>query len=151
MSEDLTKKLPKGDSEKIALILTTVQNLDSQFGGVIGNLITRIEKLEKTVEERLYDTRPIWQTVVADVDLLKKGQTRLEEGQTRLEEGQTRLEEGQTRLEEGQTRLEGDVREISFKLDVLNGTMLNVQAKHKDVDHRVRELEAHQKPTNSQT
>ncbi len=144
MSEDLTKRLPNGDSEKIALILTTVQNLDSQFGGVIGNLITRIEKLEKTVEERLYDTRPIWQKVVADVDLLTKGQTR-------LEEGQTRLEEGQTRLEEGQTRLEGDVREISFKLDVLNGTMLNVQAKHKDVDRRVRELEAHQKPTNSQT
>lgn len=130
MSEDLTKRLPNGDSEKIALILTTVQNLDSQFGGVIGNLITRIEKLEKTVEERLYDTRPIWQKVVADVDLLTKGQTR---------------------LEEGQTRLEGDVREISFKLDVLNGTMLNVQAKHKDVDRRVRELEAHQKPTNSQT
>ena len=130
MSEDLTKKLPKGDSEKITLILTTVQNLDSQFGGVIGNLITRIEKLEKTVEERLNDTRPIWQKVVADIDILK---------------------EGQTRLEEGQTRLEGDVREISFKLDVLNGTMLNVQAKHKDVDHRVRELEAHLKPTNSQT
>lgn len=137
MSEDLTKRLPKGDSEKITLILTTVKNLESQFGGVIGNLITRIEKLEKTVEDRLYDTRPIWQKVVADVDLLK--------------EGQTRLEEGQTRLEEGQTRLEGDVREISFKLDVLNGTMLNVQAKHKDVDHRVRELEAHQKPTNSST
>ena len=130
MSEDLTKRLPKGDSEKITLILTTVKNLESQFGGVIGNLITRIEKLEKTVEDRLYDTRPIWQKVVADVDLLK---------------------EGQTRLEEGQTRLEGDVREISFKLDVLNGTMLNVQAKHKDVDHRVRELEAPQKPTNSST
>lgn len=130
MAEDLTKKLPKGDSERITLILTTVQNLESQFGGVIGNLITRIEKLEKTVGERLYDTRPMWQKVVADVGLLK---------------------EGQTRLEEGQSRLEGDVREISFKLDVLNGTMLNVQAKHKDVDHRVRELEAHQKPTNSQT
>ena len=59
MSEDLTKRLPKGDSEKITLILTTVKNLESQFGGVIGNLITRIEKLEKTVEDRLYDTGPI--------------------------------------------------------------------------------------------
>jgi hypothetical protein len=29
--------------------------------------------------------------------------------------------------------------------------MLNVQSKHRDVDRRVRELEAHQKPTNSQT
>jgi len=112
MSEDLTKKLPKTDSEKIALILTTVQNLE-----------TRVDNLEHKVDERLYDTRPIWEKVVADIG----------------------------KLQEGQNRLEGSVQEISDKLDVLNEAMLNVQAKQRDVNRRVRELESQRKPTNSQT
>ena len=126
MSEDLTKKLPGNDSEKIALILTLVRSIESR----IDRLEHRLEdfdrglgSLENKVDERLYDTRPIWEKVVADIGV----------------------------LQEGQTRLESNVREISFKLDVLNDTMLNVQAKHKDVDTRVRQLEAQQKPTNSQT
>ena len=138
MSEDLTKKLPKTDSEKISLILTTVQNLEPRVDNIdlrITKLETRFdalehrfEGLEQKVEQRLYDTRPILQKVVADI----------------------------AQLQEGQTRLEGEfkvsMREISFKLDVLNDTMLTVQARHKDLDIRVRELEkGSQKPTNSQT
>ena len=120
MSEDLTQKLPKTDGEKIALILTIVTKIESDYA----NVARRLNNLEHKVDERLYDTRPIWQKVVADI----------------------------AQLQEGQNRLEGSVREISFKLDVLNDTMLTVQAKHKDLDVRVRELEQHpQKPTNSQT
>ena len=120
MSEDLTKKLPRTDSDKIALILTTVQNLE-----------TRVTTLENKVEERLYDTRPIWQKVEADI---------------------IRLQEGQTRLEGEVREIKVSMRDISFKLDVLNDTMLTVQAKHRDVDTRVRELEQQQhKPTNSST
>ena len=69
MSEDLTRKLPSTDSEKLSLILTTVQNLE-----------TRVDNLEKKVEERLYDTRPIWQKVVAGIAQLHEGQQRLEGG-----------------------------------------------------------------------
>ena len=134
MSEDLTKKLPRTDSEKLTLILTTVQNLDTRVTNIelrltnverrFDRLEQRLDNLEQKVEERLYDTRPIWEKVVADI----------------------------ARLQEGQTRLEGSVREISYKLDVLNETTLTVQAKHKDLDVRVRELERHPpKPTNSQT
>ena len=127
MSEDLTKKLPKTDSEKLSLILTIVQNLVTRVDKVeqhFNAFEERFNVLETKVEERLYDTRPIWQKVVTDI--------------------------GQ--LQEGQNRLEGSVRQISYKLDVLNDTILTVQAKHKDLDVRVRELERHpQKPTNSQT
>ena len=109
MSDDLTKKLQKGD-DNVAIIL---QNIDS-----------RLQSLEQKVDERLHDTRPIWQKVVDDI----------------------------AQVQEGQKRLEHDVYEISLKLDVLNDTMLNVQAKQKSVDARVRELERPpQKPTNSQT
>ena len=34
MSEDLTQKLPRTDSEKLTLILTTVQNLDTRVTNI---------------------------------------------------------------------------------------------------------------------
>ena len=134
MSEDLTKKLPRTDSEKIALILATVQNLDTRVDNIdprLTKLEQRFDNLEKKVEERLYDTRPIWQKVVADI----------------------------AQLQEGQNRLEGDVREIKvsvrdlvFEMSAMSDTMRVIQGRHKDFDIRLRELEQHhKKPTNSQT
>ena len=120
MSEDLTKKLPRTDSEKITLILTTVQTLE-----------TRVTNLENKVEERLYDTRPLWQNVRADI---------------------AQLQEGQTRLEGDVHEIKVSIRDIYYKIEVFNDMMLNVQAKHRDVDRRVRELEQQpHKPTNSST
>jgi chromosome segregation ATPase len=122
MSEDLTEKLPKGD-DNVALIL---QNIDS-----------RLQRLEQKVDERLYDTRPIWEKVVADIAQLQEGQTRLE--------GDVHEMKGEVH------EIKVSLRDIYYKMEVLNDTMLNVQSKHRDVDRRVRELEAHQKSTNSST
>jgi len=68
MSEDLTKKLPTSDSDKLNSILTTVQAME-----------TRLGKLEQKVEERLHDTRPIWHKVVADIAQLQTGQDAMRE------------------------------------------------------------------------
>ena len=123
LSEDLTKKLPSSDSEKIALILTTVQNLDKRVDDIdlrLSKLEQRFDKLEKKVEERPYDTRPIWQKVVADI----------------------------AQLQEGQNRLEGEVREIKvsvrdlvFEMSAMSDTMRVIQGRHKDFDLRIRDLE----------
>lgn len=45
MGEDLTKKLPKSDSDKLTSILTSVQAMEK-----------RLAELEKKVDERLHDT-----------------------------------------------------------------------------------------------
>jgi chromosome segregation ATPase len=127
MSEDLTKKLTGNDSEKITLILTTVQNLE-----------TRVTSLENKVEERLYDTRPIWQKVVADI---------------------AQLEEGQRRLQEGQTRLEGDMRDVKISIrdmtrsiGALYETGIRIQAECRDLNHRFLDIELEQqKQRNSST
>ena len=101
MSEDLTKKLPHNDSDKLSLILTTAQSLDrrslaveTQFGTFearlekveirLDNVGSRIQRLEQEVRQRLYDTRPMWHKVVADIAQLQGSQQRLEEGQTVL-------------------------------------------------------------------
>jgi chromosome segregation ATPase len=108
------------DSEKIALILTTVQNLES-----------RVDHLEKKVDERLYDTRPIWEKVVADI---------------------AQLQEGQTRLEVEVHDIKISTREIAWQVSGIGDTLLSIQGKNRELEGRVRDLERQQqKPTNSQT
>jgi predicted nucleic acid-binding Zn-ribbon protein len=109
MSDDLTQNLPTSQDGTLAQILTTVQNLS-----------TRMESLEQKVEERLYDTRPIWEKVQADI----------------------------ARLQEGQDALRGEVHEMNKeqrntgrKLSVLNDGLLRMQADFRDIDDRVRGLE----------
>ena len=123
MSEDLTKKLPKGD-ENVASIL---QQIDS-----------RLQRLEQKVEERLYDTRPIWQKVVADI---------------------AQVQEGQRQLQDGQNQLSGDVRdikismrEIAWQVGGISETLVKHHGKNRELEERVRDLERpQQKPTNSST
>jgi len=128
MSEDLTKKLPSGDSEKI------LQQIDS-----------RLQSLEQKVEERLYDTRPIWQKVVADI--------------AQLQQGQVQLQEGQAQFQEAQSRLESDVRDIKIsmrdmtrKMGGLYESMIGIQAEYRELNHRTLDIELEQqKQRNSQT
>ena len=81
MSEDLTKKLNTSDGDAI---LTAIKSLDSHVRRSIDNLVTwvgsidsRLKRLEQLVEERLYDTRPMWQSVEADIAQLQAGQSGL--------------------------------------------------------------------------
>ena len=134
MSEDLTQELPTSPDAALSQILGAVQNLSG-----------RMESLEKKVEDRLYDTRPIWEKVLVDITQLQEGQQRLEEGQQRLEEGQHRLEEGQQRFEEKLETLRDEtrtgMRNLKRQFGILNDTFLEVRADYKDLDKRVYELE----------
>src|ERR1051326_5771275 len=112
MSEDLTKKLPPSDSEKLTLILS------------------RLDKVEETLEERLYDTRPIWQKVVTDI---------------------AHLQEGQDTLRADGGEIKKSIRDVYYRFDVLNNTMLAIRADHRDLYDRVRGLESHSTPPNTET
>ena len=127
MSEDLTKKLPRSDSEKITLILTTVQNLETR----VDKLEVRFDGLEKKVDERLYDTRPIWQKVVDDI---------------------AQLQEGQTRLEGNIRDIKISVRDMTRSIGLLYETAIKIQAECRDLNHRVLDIELEQqKQRNSST
>jgi chromosome segregation ATPase len=107
-SEDLTKKLPQGD-DKLTLIL---QNIDS-----------RLQRLEQKVEERLHDTRPIWERVVLEI----------------------------AQLREGQQEIKTSIRDIFRRLSIFNDTLMTLQADYRDIYDRVRGLERNQNPSNSST
>ena len=126
MSEDLTNKQSSSDSEKLTLILTTVQ------------------ALKVRVEESESQARPAWQKILTDISQLQEGQLQLQEGQSRLQEGQSRLQEGQSRLEEGQSRLQEDLNSlrVEVRADILQlhegqrSLSVEVRALRRDVDNR---------------
>src|SRR5215213_3825591 len=110
MSEDLTQKLLKNGNDEI---LTAIKGLDTH----VTNIDNRLQSLEKKVDERLHDTRPIWHKVVADI-------AELQAGQKRLEAGQKHLEEGQKRLEEGQQAISSDIAHVNSTVNVVKGDQL---------------------------
>ena len=111
MSEDLTKKLPMSDSDKLNSILTTVQDTEK-----------RLTELEQKVEERLHDTRPIWQKVITDI-------------------AELRVEVNKIRTSQ---------RDTARRISVVNDTLLGIQADYRDIYDRVLELEAnHNAPKTS--
>jgi len=123
MSDDLTQNLPTSQDGTLAQILTTVQDLstrmeslEQKFGGLeqrFGGLEQRFGGLEQKVEERLYDTRPIWEKVQADI----------------------------SRLQEGVTEMNTHWRDMNRKLSFFNDTLSQIQIDYRDIYDRVRGLE----------
>ena|ERR1051326_4405545 len=140
MSEDLTKKLPPSDSEKLTLILS------------------RLDKVEETLEERLYDTRPIWQKVVAEIANVQSDVAHVQADIAHVQADIAHLREGQDALRAAQDMLSSDVgeikksmRDVYYRFDVLNNTMLAIRADQHDIYDRVRALESNSNPPNTKT
>ncbi|HYY58639.1 MAG TPA: hypothetical protein VE842_15000 [Pyrinomonadaceae bacterium] len=148
MSEDLTQKLPTSQDGTLAQILTTVQNLsttvqrldtrleslEQRFGSLeqkFGGLEQRFVSLEQKVDERLYDTRPVWEKVQADIAGLQEGQLSLKESQQRLQESQDSLAR----------EINTHWRDMNRKLSIFNDTLAEIQADYRDIYDRVRGLE----------
>ena len=145
MSEDLTKKLPKNDSEKLNQILTTIQGLEGLFGKLEGRFDTfegrfeglatrvygidsRLEGLEQKVDQKLHDTRPIWHKVVADI---------------------AQLQEGQDALREAVSEIRSTVREVNRDQIVINDSMRKVQLDFHSIDERLHSLEIRNRQNSS--
>ena len=112
MSEDLTKKLPHSVDEKLTMILT------------------RLDGLEQKVDERLYDTRPIWQKVVADI---------------------TKLQQGQETVISDCEEIKMSIRDIYSRFEIFGETIISTQVRTRDLERRVKALESNSNPPNSQT
>jgi hypothetical protein len=100
----------------------------------VGNMDSRLRLLERKVEERLYDTRPIWEKVLIDTGLLREGQARLE---------------GSLRTETGE--IKKSLRDLDRKQTVLNDSILKLHSDYYALDAHVIELERKCNQQNSQT
>ena len=123
MNEDLTRKMPNASDGKLDEVFQIIQAIRAELSDLRG-----------IVETRIYDTRPIWEKVQADI--------------AQLQAGQARLQAGQDGLQAGQDSLRGDVREIRThlrdmdrRLSIFNDTLVGIQADYRDIYDRVREIE----------
>src|SRR6476620_3511921 len=123
MGEDLTNKLPAKEDPKLERVLQAVQQLT-----------VRVDSLDRKIEERLYDTRPIWERLATKVDQLQEGQVRLEQSQAELQQ--------QMRDQRQESRgLKTYLRDILRRMSIFNDTLLTIQADYRDIYDRVRGLE----------
>ena len=130
MSEDFTQKLPKDGKDEI---LTAIKDLDTKVTKVdnrLQNLEQKVNGLEKTVDERLHDTRPIWHRVVSDI---------------------AQLQAGQQRLEEGQLAMRAELRNVSRDQIVINDSIRKIQFDYHTIDDRLCRLELNRTRPNPQT
>src|SRR5215813_12932588 len=144
MREDLTKKLPQSDSEKLNTILITTQHLEGRFDKLEGrfdklevrfdkledrvdNIDSRLEGLESKVEQRLHDTRPIWHKVVADIAQLQTGQDAIS-----------------AQMQEVNTM----VRNVNRDQIVINDVIRRIQLDFHNIDERLHRLELNRNSRN---
>jgi chromosome segregation ATPase len=128
MNEDPTKKFgaqPNGRLDELFQMVKAIR--------------LELADLKQAVDARLYDTRPIWEKVQADVSQLQEGQQHLAAGQQRFEERQQRFEE---RIEALRDEMRTGFRDLKRQFSVLNDTFLEVRADYKDLDKRVYHLES---------
>lgn len=138
MSEDLTEKLPKNGND--SKVLTALENLETH----VKRIDNRLQSLEKKVDERLHDTRPIWHKVVADI-------AKLQSGQKRLEDGQKRLEEGQQAIHLDMTKINSTVDDVKGDQHVINNSVRRMQLDFLTINEWLSKLIADRNQQNSST
>ena len=87
MSKDLTQKLNGSLEDKVDRLIAIVQSMDSRIESMdsriesiesgLGRVDDRLESLETKIEDRLKDTRPIWEAVQTQLAELRESEDRL--------------------------------------------------------------------------
>ncbi|HKY45267.1 MAG TPA: hypothetical protein VJM50_19395 [Pyrinomonadaceae bacterium] len=161
MSEDLTKKLPMSDSDKLNAILTTV--------GVIDTRLTALEQKFTGLEQKFTALEQKFTGLEQKFTGLEQKFTGLEQKFTGLEKkvderlhdtrpiwhrlvadiGQ--LQVGQQQIEDSLLKLESTVRDISRDQIVMNDSLRRIQLDLHTFDERLHRCERNQRPPNSST
>ncbi|HZE69472.1 MAG TPA: hypothetical protein VE135_08130 [Pyrinomonadaceae bacterium] len=130
MNEDLTRKMPNSSDGKLDEVFQIIQAIRAE-----------LSDLRSIVETRIYDTRPIWEKVQADIAQLQAGQARLQAGQDGLQAGQDSLQAGQDSLRGDVREIRTHLRDMDRRLSIFNDTLVGIQADYRDIYDRVREIE----------
>lgn len=116
MSKDLTQKLNGSIEDKIDRLITSVESMDSRLANVetrlgsvetrLESVETRLETLEIKVDERMKETRPMWEALQAQLTELNASQ----------EKGFRRFDHAMDQVAGNQTRLHADVVELESRV-----------------------------------
>jgi chromosome segregation ATPase len=123
MSKDLTRKLNGSLEDKIDWLIGAVQSVDSRLQSVetrlesletrVGNVESRLEALEIKVDERMKETRPMWEALQTQLTELGQSQER---GFRRFDRAMDMVSGDQTRLHADHVELDSRVIKIEKRL-----------------------------------
>ena len=127
MSEDKTKEMNDSRSfeERVFARFDVVE-------GRLGNVEIRLGKLE----DRQYDTKPIWEQALTAIAELS---ARLDSVNTRLDSMEAKFD---ARFDKLETDMDDGFRRVARKMEVLNDSFLEMQADQRYLDRRLEKIEA---------
>ncbi|HLG14947.1 MAG TPA: hypothetical protein VJH03_10660 [Blastocatellia bacterium] len=134
MSDDPTKKL--ADDNRLDELIALVRGMDARLRIVEAELQTvkaGLRTLDAKVDERLYDTRPLWEAV----------QTQMAELRADMERGLTDL---RAEMEKGfadlRAHFEKELRHLGRQVESLAINLLKLDGYQRDLEARVGDLES---------
>lgn len=134
MNDNSTDALNGSHDQKLDRILAYIQKLDA-----------RVEQVETKVDERLRETRPIWEAVNAQLAELKESvQTETQSRQAQVSDLKESMQAQMGELKESQQSLRAEM-EKSFRLldrrmEMYADMVARVHAYERDLEDRVDEL-----------
>ena len=156
MTENKTKEM--NDSRSFE------ERVFARFDVVEGRLGTVEIRLGK-LEERQYDTKPIWEQALAAIaevsSRLDSVNTRLvsmdarfdsmdarfDSMDARFDSMDARFDRVDSRFDKLETDMDDGFRRVAFKMDVLNDALLEVRAEQRYLDRRLEKLESQENPS----
>ena len=127
MSKDLTQKLNGSLEDKLDRLFSAVQSVDSRLANVetrlervetrLESLETRMGSLEIKVDERMKETRPMWEAVQTQLTELKEShEMRFAELHESQEKGFRRFDHAMDVVSGNQNRLHVDYIELESRV-----------------------------------
>jgi chromosome segregation ATPase len=125
MSDDATQNLLEA---RLDQLLSLVKDLIGKHT----ETDARVERVEQVLEQRLYDTRPIWESVQGE---LREVQAQLKELGERV--GRLTAETAEMRVENGNA-----FRLVDRKIGVLGKTLIDMTADIRELQDKVEKIES---------
>jgi len=137
MSEDKTKEM---NGSK-----TFEERVFERFERIEGRLVNVEIKINK-LEERQYDTKPIWEQVLAAIaeinSRLASMDGRFDAMDARFDAIDARFDRVDSRFDKLETDMDDGFRRVARKMEVLNDSFLEMQADQRYLDRRLEKIEA---------
>lgn len=139
MSDDATQNLLH---DRLDQLVSLVQDLIAKHA----ETDARVERVEQVLEQRLYDTRPVWETVQAQLKALDGRNRSLESEtgamRTQLNEMRTLMDEMRTQMDEMRVENSNGFRLVDRKIGVLGKTLIDMTADIRELQDRVEKIES---------
>lgn len=139
MSDDATQNLLR---DRLDQLVSLVQDLIAKHA----ETDARVERVEQVLEQRLYDTRPVWETVQAQLKALDGSNRSLESEtgamRTQLNEMRPLMDEMRTQMDEMRVENSNGFRLVDRKIGVLGKTLIDMTADIRELQDRVEKIES---------